>query len=330
MARIRTVKPEFFTSPDTAKASVEARLFYIALWCWADDWGVGEANLNALLGFAFPEDDEKTRKEVQSLCKEVANTYGTVFYENNGRYFYQIPAWDDHQKTQRRAKRRNPTADDPESQPDKRIYGEQKVSEFTQGNSETTQGNDQEGTGEQGNRGTGEHRNISEKADAFSSSHFASENDDTKKDAPEKTREDILTILDRIDQHCDDHGFKKPNRTKQNLNAARLMLDKDERTLEQINWIMDWVTAHHCWASNIMSASKLREKFDQLKGQAINNRQPGQHLTASQRRLQEGYEREQRILNGELTFDNTDNPYMQPRQPRQAIEGGSSWTPEQQ
>lgn len=327
MARIRTIKPEFFTSPDTAKASVEARLFYIALWCWADDWGIGEANLNALLGFAFPEDDQRERKEIQSLCKEVANTYGTLFYENNGRYFYQIPAWEDHQKTQRRAKRRNPTHDDPESQPDKRIYGEQEVSEFTQGNSETMQGNDQEGTGEHRNIGTGEHRNMSEKADAFSSSHFASENDDTEKSEPEETREDILAVLDRIDQHCNEHDFKKPNRTKANLNAARLMLDKDDRTLEQINWIMDWVTAHHFWASNIMSASKLREKFDQLKGQALNNRQPAQPMTASQRRLQEGYEREQRILNGELSFDNPDNPYLQPRQ---AIEGGQAWTPEQQ
>src|SRR5699024_6166012 len=53
------------------------------------------------------------------------------------------------------------------------------------------------------------------------------------------------------------------------------------------------------------------------------------NMTASQRRLQEGYEREQRILNGELSFDNPDNPYLQPRQPRQAIEGGSSWTNKQ-
>lgn len=330
MARIRTIKPEFFTSPDTAKASIEARLFYIALWCWADDWGIGEANFNQLLGFAFPEEDQRERKEIQSLCKEVANTYGTVFYENAGRYFYAIPAWEDHQKTQRRSKRRNPSPDDADSVPDKRIYVEPDISERTQGNSESTQGNDGEGTGEHRNIGTGEHRNMSEKADAFSLSHFASENDDTKTDASEEAREDILAILDRIDQHCADHDFKKPNRTKQNLNAARLMLDKDERTLEQINWIMDWVTAHHFWASNIMSASKLREKFDQLKGQALSNRnQPAQHLTASQRRLQEGYEREQRILNGELSFDNPDNPYLQPRPPRQAIEGGNPWTTEQ-
>src|SRR5699024_8665450 len=151
----------------------------------------------------------------------------------------------------------------------------------------------------------------------------------TSDSANAEPRPDIESVLDRIDQHCAEHDFKKPNRTKQNLNAARLMLDKDERTLEQVNWIMDWVTAHSFWASNIMSASKLREKFDQLKGQALSNRQPAQHMTSSQRRLQEGYEREQRILNGELSFDNPDNPYLQPRPPRQAIEGGNPWTTEQ-
>ena len=294
MARIRTIKPEFFTSPDTAKASVEARLFYIALWCWADDWGVGEANMNALLGFAFPEDDDKTRKEIQSLCKEVANTYGTLFYENNGRYFYQIPAWEDHQKTQRRAKRRNPTHDDPESQPDKRIYGEPETSEHLQGTSESTQGNDQEGTGEKeqgkGNRGT---RNVSDSADA-------------------EPRPDVDAILDRIDKHCDDHDFQRPNRTKQNISAARLLIDKDEYTVEQVIWIMDWVSQSGFWAPNIRSAAKLREKFDQLKGQAQREQAPKtsyQRPTAQTRmmesaamiqRLQEQQDQQQATILGEL------------------------------
>lgn len=293
MARIRTIKPEFFTSPDTAKASVEARLFYIALWCWADDWGIGEANLNALLGFTFPEDDQRERKEIQSLCKEVANTYGTLFYENNGRYFYQIPSWEDHQKTQRRAKRKNPTADDPESQPDKRIYDEPEVSERTQGNSETTQGNDQEGTGEQGNIGTGEQGNMSDSADA-------------------EPRPDVETILNRIDKHCDDHDFKKPNRTKANTSAARLLIDKDEYTVEQVIWIMDWVSRSGFWAPNIRSATKLREKFDQLKGQAQREQAPRtnhQRPTAQTRmmesaamiqRLQEQHDQQQTTTLGEL------------------------------
>ena len=60
MPRIRTIKPEFWDSPGTARASLRARLFFIALWNWADDYGVGTANPKQLIGFAFPNDDDVT------------------------------------------------------------------------------------------------------------------------------------------------------------------------------------------------------------------------------------------------------------------------------
>ena len=39
MARIRTIKPEFFTSEDIVALSPLARLLFIALWCEADREG---------------------------------------------------------------------------------------------------------------------------------------------------------------------------------------------------------------------------------------------------------------------------------------------------
>ena len=36
MARIRTIKPEFFTSDDICALSPLARLLYVGLWCEAD------------------------------------------------------------------------------------------------------------------------------------------------------------------------------------------------------------------------------------------------------------------------------------------------------
>lgn len=321
MARIRTIKPEFFTSPDTAKASIEARLFYIALWCWADDWGIGEANMNALLGFAFPEDDEKTRKEIQSLCKEVANTYGTLFYENNGRYFYAIPSWEDHQRTQRRAQRRNPAPDDPESQPDKRIHEKHAPSVFTQGSSESTQGNDQEGTGEQGNIGTGE-QTISNPPEQET---ITPNNPAPSADASDRFNEFWEAYPKRTGQNP-----KKPARQKfqkvikevdpQKLIDAAQAYGRSEKgnNPKFIAQTITWLNQER-W--NDEYSEPAPQPFDPW-----NTR----NLTASQRRLQEGYEREQRILNGELSFDNPDNPYLQPRQPRQAIEGGSSWTNKQQ
>lgn len=151
MPRIRTFKPEFFRSPDTAKASHAGRILFMAMWSWADDEGIGETNLYGLLGFAFPDEDELTVKEIQRLLTEVGGSFGVVFYGCRGRFYYAIPSWNDHQKTERRANGRHPKPDHPDSYPDLR-FG---TSSGTQGNSAGLQCGSALGTGEQGNIGTG-------------------------------------------------------------------------------------------------------------------------------------------------------------------------------
>lgn len=153
MARIRTIKPEFWDSPGTARASLRARLFFIAMWNWADDYGVGTANGKALIGFAFPNDDEITAKDFPTLRKEVADSFGVMFYEVEGRPYYAIPSWDKHQRTERKARRINPP-------PPEGVSAGQIVNEGTSaesiGTSDAMHGSSGVGTGEQGNRGTGE------------------------------------------------------------------------------------------------------------------------------------------------------------------------------
>jgi hypothetical protein len=153
--RIRTIKPEFWRSPATASASPWARLLYVAMWNWADDYGVAEWTPRELLGFAFPNDEQITTAEFQRLCKEVARSFQTDFYIVGGRRYYRIPSWDDHQKTERRANARNPLPDDEDSTPDQAIVGVEEM----RGNSLSTQGKTPagKGTGEQGkgNRGKG-------------------------------------------------------------------------------------------------------------------------------------------------------------------------------
>lgn len=156
MPRIRTFKPEFFRSPDTARASHAARILYMAMWSWANDEGIGETNLNGLLGFAFPDEDQIERKELQRLLKEIRRVYGAVFYGNRGRFYFCIPSWDSHQKTERRANGRFPGPDDDDSYPDQR-FGD---SEEKQGNSDTKQGESSSGTGEPGNRGIQESTSL--------------------------------------------------------------------------------------------------------------------------------------------------------------------------
>jgi Txe/YoeB family toxin of Txe-Axe toxin-antitoxin module len=57
--------------------------------------------------------------------------------------------------------------------------------------------------------------------------------------------------------------YKEPN--LQNwANDVRLMMEQDKRTEEQISYLVDWVQNDSFWKTNILSVSKLREKFDQL------------------------------------------------------------------
>lgn len=117
MPRIRTVKPDFWSSPDTARASLIARLTYIGMWNWADDYGRGTLNLKELEGFIFPNDDVAelsvgTSENFRRVVEEVVNVFGIIVYEADRRLFYAIPSWSDHQRTERKAKSKFPAPED--------------------------------------------------------------------------------------------------------------------------------------------------------------------------------------------------------------------------
>lgn len=155
MPRIRSIKPEFWDSPSTASASLRVRLLFIAMWNWADDHGRGTANASQVLSFAFPNDAELPSlvAEAPRIYTEIRGSFGVVFYEVDGRRFYAIPSWNDHQKNERKAASKYPpppegiTAD---QAPDWASVAEMR------GTSAQTHGASGTGTGEQGNRGTGE------------------------------------------------------------------------------------------------------------------------------------------------------------------------------
>lgn len=59
-------------------------------------------------------------------------------------------------------------------------------------------------------------------------------------------------------------GFKTPN-LESWANSVRLMRERDSRTYEDIKLVWDWARKDNFWKPNILSASKFRDKFDQLK-----------------------------------------------------------------
>ena len=108
MARIRTIKPEFWSSPGMSTVNPYARLLFIAMWGWADDYGVGTANPKELGGFAFPEEEHIDSADIRRMLGEIRRVFGVVFYRVGNRPYYYIPSWEKHQRVDRRSKQRHP------------------------------------------------------------------------------------------------------------------------------------------------------------------------------------------------------------------------------
>jgi hypothetical protein len=90
LARIRTIKPDFFTSEDIVELSPVARLLYIALWCEADRegrlaWRPGTFKLRY-----FPGDDIN----IENVAAEILGRKLVVLYGDGHAY---IPTFLQHQ-----------------------------------------------------------------------------------------------------------------------------------------------------------------------------------------------------------------------------------------
>lgn len=167
MARIRAIKPEFWSSPGIESADPYARLLYIAMWNWADDSGVGVANPRELLGFAFPLDEEITVADLRRMLVEIRRVFGVDFYTVAGRQYYSIPSWEKHQKFDRRSKGKYPGPDEADEVEIPANKGNFADSAESHESTPSTRSDSVAGTGEQGNSGTGELKDLSSRPDEF-------------------------------------------------------------------------------------------------------------------------------------------------------------------
>lgn len=100
MARIRTIKPEFWSSEQLIACSRDARLLFIGLWNFSDDFGVHSASYVRLKAEVFPADDLSV-SEMKSLIDELINQRLIFEYEAQGQTFWFITGWKSHQKIDR-------------------------------------------------------------------------------------------------------------------------------------------------------------------------------------------------------------------------------------
>ena len=100
MARIRTVKPEFFTSESVLSVSPLARLFFIGLWCEADRDGLLKWKPKTLKFRYLPGDSVN----IEKLCLELESAEMIITYSVDGNDYCEIPSFKSHQVINNREK----------------------------------------------------------------------------------------------------------------------------------------------------------------------------------------------------------------------------------
>lgn len=117
--RIRSIKPEFWRSLDTARYDYFTRLLFIGLWSYVDDNGVGNDSVDLIRADLFPLDagDGELSRRIHGGLTELSNGGQIVRYEgpDKRRYLY-VRKWDDHQRINRptASKKPLPTSTDTE------------------------------------------------------------------------------------------------------------------------------------------------------------------------------------------------------------------------
>ena len=106
MARIRTIKPEFWSDDKVTSCSPLARLLFIGLWNFADDEGRMDDAPRQIKARVLPS-DEATIQGVDALLGELAEAGLIERYGVAGRRYLRVRGWR-HQKISHAAPSRIP------------------------------------------------------------------------------------------------------------------------------------------------------------------------------------------------------------------------------
>ena len=148
--RIRSIKPEFWRSDDIDALSIPDRLLFIGLWSYVDDNGVGLFSLKDIVGDLFAgdmlRDSNETLIRVKEGLKALFERGLIEIYSQDGSTYLAITNWGKHQRVPNPNKPRYPRPSN-DSETPLYLFNESLI---RPNESLRT------GTGEQGNRGTGE------------------------------------------------------------------------------------------------------------------------------------------------------------------------------
>lgn len=256
MARNRMIKPEFWTSKTLMRVSRDARLMFIGLWNFADDYGIHDDSNRRIIGNIFPYDETVSENDIQKWKSELLNEHLLTKIDYLGHQYLFIRSWEEHQKV---------------PHPGKETIPADVIAEFVKQQEEEKSLT--EGIHEALMRTSGEpqpqieiEREIEIESKIESPAVEVPKKKNLKKienEFDEKSKPFILAklLFDLIKQN--NEKAKVPN--LQNWAAD---IDKMQRIdghlFDEIELIIRWSQQDSFWLQNILSASKLREKFPDL------------------------------------------------------------------
>lgn len=145
MARIRTIKPDFFLHEGIAELHPLTRLLFVGLWTLADRKGRMEDRPRRIKAAVLPYDDADIEQHLDALV--VAGFI--VRYEANGQNYIAIPAFEKHQHCH--VKEQDSTIPEPPEKQPKRVKHRASTVQAPDDTPACTSGREQEGKGREGN-----------------------------------------------------------------------------------------------------------------------------------------------------------------------------------
>lgn len=104
MARIRSIKPEFWTDEKVVALSPLARLLFVGLWNFVDDEGRGEFSPTRLKMQILPADSA----DISELLGEIRGKELVQVYSVDAKEYFQVVGFTKHQKIDKRTRSKFP------------------------------------------------------------------------------------------------------------------------------------------------------------------------------------------------------------------------------
>jgi hypothetical protein len=96
MARIRTIKPEFWSSEQVMECQALTRLLFIGIWNFCDDGGNHPDSEKTIKARVFPG-DEISSSSIRRMLDELSSNGLLAFYEHSGKRYLHVCGWE-HQR----------------------------------------------------------------------------------------------------------------------------------------------------------------------------------------------------------------------------------------